>query len=79
MRIHEVEAWTLDVVDRLRAGARVEDARVEIKSDLTKPADAARKLEWLSDSTGQPIRSVHQGGVEQHATYALAAFVADAL
>lgn len=32
MRLHEIEAWVLDIADRVQSGHPVEDSRVELKA-----------------------------------------------
>jgi hypothetical protein len=44
MTPQQVEAWTLAVVERVTAGGRAEDERVECKSTWIEPAKAARRL-----------------------------------
>jgi hypothetical protein len=44
MRSQELEAWVLAIVDRVEAGHRVEDSRVELKADWPDARRAARRL-----------------------------------
>lgn len=45
MRLHELEAWTLEVVSHVREKRTWEDARVELKANLPLPPEkAARRL-----------------------------------
>jgi hypothetical protein len=44
LRPVEIEEWVLRVVDQLRRGTRVEDARVELKSEWLDPKRAARRI-----------------------------------
>jgi len=40
----EVEAWALRVIDQIKAGASVEDSRVELKSVWPRPDQGARQI-----------------------------------
>jgi len=57
MRKHEIEAWVLDIVERVQAQKQIEDSRVELKAEW--PADnkrAARQLAGLSNAgRGQEV------------------------
>jgi hypothetical protein len=56
MRLSLIEAWALEVVDRLGAGQPHEDARVELKSQWTDPKRAARRIAGHANAArGQPI------------------------
>lgn len=44
MRMHEFEAWVLDVADLVGSGAPNEDSRVELKRDWIAPEKAARRI-----------------------------------
>ena len=44
MRAAEIESWTLDVVDHVKAHLRVEDSRVECKAAWIDPVQAARRI-----------------------------------
>lgn len=44
MRVDQLEAWVLSVVDRVNQQLRVEDSRVELKGDWPTPAGAARRI-----------------------------------
>jgi predicted HTH transcriptional regulator len=51
----EIEAWTLQVVERLRSGEQLEDRRVELKQEWPKPASGshtktARQLAALANA-----------------------------
>ena len=46
----QIEAWALDVIDRSRAGQRVEDDRVELKGEWVEPAKAARRIAALANA-----------------------------
>jgi hypothetical protein len=55
MDTSEIEAWTLEVVDRMKAGAQLEDRRVELKRQWPTPPDvdyprAARQLAGLANA-----------------------------
>ena len=41
MRLHEIEAWVLSIVDRVAKGQPVEDTRVELKAKWPDPEWAA--------------------------------------
>lgn len=44
MRIHEFEAWILDVAELVQAGRPNEDSRVELKREWIEPRRAARRI-----------------------------------
>jgi hypothetical protein len=44
MRNHEIEAWSLTIIDRVAQGLRVEDGRIEIKAAWISPLKAARQI-----------------------------------
>ncbi|RLG19325.1 hypothetical protein DRN74_07025 [Candidatus Micrarchaeota archaeon] len=44
MRIHEIETWVLQIVERVESEQPIEDSRIELKSDWIDPAKAARQL-----------------------------------
>ena len=44
MRPSEIENWTLKIIDQLKAGERIEETRVEVKTTWIDPQDAARKI-----------------------------------
>ncbi|GIH08082.1 hypothetical protein Rhe02_61490 [Rhizocola hellebori] len=51
MRTVEIEAWALRVINRLTAGAKVEDSNVELKSVWpSEPNKAARRIAGLCNS-----------------------------
>jgi hypothetical protein len=41
---HQIEAWALDVIERVDSGASVEDSRVELKAEWPEPQKAARRI-----------------------------------
>lgn len=56
MQHHEIEAWALDIVGRVRRGVRVEDARVELKGAYPTPHKAARRLAGHANASfGAPV------------------------
>jgi len=56
MRFHEIEAWTLQVIDRLRANQPLEDARVELKARWPEADRAARRIAGHANAArGAPI------------------------
>ena len=44
MRPSEIENWTLKVLEQLKAGERIEETRVEVKTIWINPQEAARKI-----------------------------------
>jgi hypothetical protein len=44
MRLHEIEAWALSVIERIETGQRIEDSRIELKAAWIDPVRAARRL-----------------------------------
>ncbi|MCL4262233.1 MAG: hypothetical protein KJ069_03425 [Anaerolineae bacterium] len=44
MRSHEIEAWALKLVDQVKNGQPIEDARVELKADWPDARKAARRI-----------------------------------
>lgn len=44
MHLSQLESWVLAIVDRVRGGQPVEDARVELKADWPEPEKAARRI-----------------------------------
>lgn len=55
MRDHELEEWTLRVVQQVKAGESIEDGRVELKADW--PTDlygAARRIAGLANAARSP-------------------------
>jgi hypothetical protein len=56
MRPHEIERWTLNVIDRVNARQPNEDQRVELKSEWIDPYKAARRIAGHANSAhGEPI------------------------
>ena len=57
MQPHEIEAWVLSIVDRVRSKQRVEDSRVELKSRWPVDyAKAARRLAGhCNTARGEPV------------------------
>ncbi len=65
MRPADLEAWVLQLIELLDRGARVEDARVELKADWPEPARAARRIAGHANAAhGDPILWVI--GVDEH-------------
>lgn len=55
MRKVDVEHWILSIADRVRAGLRNEDSRVELKRELTPAGKAARQIAALANAArGEP-------------------------
>jgi hypothetical protein len=56
MKPHQLEAWALGVIDRVRAGAAVEDSLVELKTTWIDAQQAARRIAGHANAAaGQPI------------------------
>lgn len=56
MRSQLIEAWALQIVDRVRARHPVEDARVEIKAEWPEPVKSARRIAGHANAAGgEPI------------------------
>ncbi len=56
MRPIQIEAWTLDIIDRVNSNKPIEDYRVELKSEWPEPQKAARQLAGHSNAArGEPI------------------------
>ena len=56
MRNHEIEAWALSIIDRIKNGQPIEDFRVEIKSKFLDPVKAARRIAGHANAAqGTPI------------------------
>ena len=56
MKPSDIEAWTLEVCDRVKRGQRIEDMRVEAKSAWIEAAKAARRLAGHANAAGgEPI------------------------
>lgn len=52
MRKSELEAWVLDVIDRVEAGQPNEDSRVELKHEWPEPKKAARRIAGHANAAG---------------------------
>lgn len=52
MRPAQIEAKVLSLVDVIAKGARVEDSRVELKSEWPKPEVAARQIAGHANASG---------------------------
>jgi hypothetical protein len=66
VRAADVETWVLELVEQLERGARVEDARVELKADWPQAARAARRIAGHANAAhGDSILWVI--GVDEHA------------
>src|SRR2546428_9721512 len=52
MKVEQLEAWVLAVVDQVPNGHRVEDSRVELKSSWPIPAEAARRIAGHANASG---------------------------
>jgi hypothetical protein len=56
IRQHEIEAWTLSVVERVKSGQPIEDARVELKAEWPDTEKAARRIAGHANAArGAPI------------------------
>ncbi|HEX2452537.1 MAG TPA: hypothetical protein VHI99_02490 [Vicinamibacterales bacterium] len=56
MRPSQIEAWVLQIVDRVNAGQKVEDSRVELKAEWPEPRPAARRVAGHANASGgEPI------------------------
>lgn len=56
MRSHEIEAWALNIIDRVNASQPNEDQRVELKADWIEPNKAARQIAAIANaSRGVPV------------------------
>ena len=55
MRVEQLEAWVLSIVDRVQGGLRVEDARVELKADWPPPVKAARRIAGHANAAGSDV------------------------
>ncbi len=54
MRPHEIESWTLSIIDRIVQDQPVEDSRVELKAEWPRdPAKAARRLAGHANAARQ--------------------------
>jgi hypothetical protein len=53
---HQLESWTLDVLDRVTSGNPVEDSRVELKREWPTAVEAARRIAGHANAAqGEPI------------------------
>ena len=53
---HQLESWTLDILDRVTGGNPVEDSRVELKREWPTPVEAARRIAGHANAAqGEPI------------------------
>ncbi|HKA22780.1 MAG TPA: hypothetical protein VKN18_31200, partial [Blastocatellia bacterium] len=56
MRIHEIEYWALNVLDRIKRHQPIEDSRVELKATWPDPKKAARRIAGHANAArGEPI------------------------
>ena len=56
MRKHEIESWTLSVIERLEKGQPIEDSRVELKAEWPEKQKAARRIAGhANQARGEPI------------------------
>ncbi|MDQ3917560.1 MAG: hypothetical protein M3348_03710 [Acidobacteriota bacterium] len=56
MRKSELEAWVLNVIDRVESGQPYEDARVELKREWPEPKRAARRIAGHANAAGgEPV------------------------
>jgi len=56
MQKHQIEAWALAVIERIRTGGTNEDSRVEFKKEWISAGKAARRLAAHANSAlGEPI------------------------
>jgi hypothetical protein len=56
MRLAQLEAWVYDILDRVKAGHPIEDARVELKTVWPEAEKAARQIAGHANaSPGEPI------------------------
>jgi len=56
VRAHEIEAWTLDVIEQVRSGQPHEDYRVELKTQWPNAQKAARQIAGHANAAhGEPI------------------------
>lgn len=53
MKSHEVERWTLQIIDQVKARRPVEDSRVELKAKWVDPEKAARRLAAHANAAGE--------------------------
>jgi hypothetical protein len=53
---HQLESWTLDILDRVASGSPVEDSRVELKREWPTAVEAARRIAGHANAAqGEPI------------------------
>lgn len=53
---HEIEAWALSIIERVKRKKNVEDSRVELKAKFIEPENAARRIAGHANaSRGAPI------------------------
>jgi hypothetical protein len=52
MRLDQIEAWVLQLVDLVTSGKRIEDSRVELKRDWPEPKRAARRVAGHGNASG---------------------------
>lgn len=50
MKPHQIESWTLSIIERIEKGQPIEDSRVELKADWIEPINAARRLAGHSNA-----------------------------
>ena len=56
MQHHELEAWVLQIIDRVTSGQSIEDSRVELKAEWPDPKKAARQIAGHANTAhGEPI------------------------
>jgi len=56
MNITQIEAWALNIIDRVKAGQPIEDSRIELKSGWIDPLKAARRIAGHANAIrGGPI------------------------
>ncbi len=56
MRQIQIEAWAIDIIERVNSNKPIEDSRVELKSEWTEPQKAARQLAGHANAArGEPI------------------------
>lgn len=55
MRATDIEAWAIDVADRIARGAGVEDSRVELKAEWIPPDKAARRIAAHANSAAGEV------------------------
>lgn len=56
LKIHQIESWALDIIERVNSGQPIEDVRVELKSEWITPEKAARRIAGHANAArGEPI------------------------